>query len=559
MQHQPPAPPPRHALDALVDVTTRRPRLSRLLSLVAVLVLGAACIVVFSIYARTMDEIRRDHRHIAERHAREVEYFMESRLDTAQAIADMGSSLLNEGSPPLPWVADALAPVPERYGFALNHDSAPPFTAGSSLTGLGPVPLTHDTLREMTMSLRLLILLREVFQRDNTTPWVYYTSERRFMLIHPAAPPSSFFFEDIVLELPFHTLARPDANPARAHYLTPPYLDTAGKGWMVTAGGPVYERDIFRGSLCIDISLRQLQGIASHHLKHDVRIVITTPKGELLADSAMEGDMSTHDSLLALPQHLSQAMADIRSQREVGVMHAGYTVFHVPLNDLGWHLLLTMPTRNIANDALFAALPVGGILVLLAVSIWLLYILAVALRTNRELSIRDSLTGLHNRRFFDEVLAMELARAARGERGFGLLIVDVDRFKEFNDTYGHAEGDLALQHLARVLVSSSRELVDMAYRLGGEEFAIIAHVDDALQLDDVARRVCAELRSLSLPHTASRSGILSVSIGGAMLQSGEVSTADTLYRRADTALYRAKQAGRDTHWIDGLTHPAPSL
>lgn len=100
MQHQPPAPPPRHALDALVDVTTRRPRLSRLLSLVAVLVLGAACIVVFSIYARTMDEIRRDHRHIAERHAREVEYFMESRLDTAQAIADMGSSLLNEGSPP---------------------------------------------------------------------------------------------------------------------------------------------------------------------------------------------------------------------------------------------------------------------------------------------------------------------------------------------------------------------------------------------------------------------------------------------------------------------------
>lgn len=558
MQHKPPAASPRHTLDALLDVTTRRPRISRLLSLVPVLVLSAACIVVFSIYARTMAEVRRDHRYIAERHAREVEYFMESRLDTAQAIADMGSSLLNEGSPPLPWVARALSAIPEREGYALNHAEAPPFTAGSSLTGLGPVPMGCDTLREMTMSLRLLILLRDAFRRDNTTPWVYYTSERRFMLIHPGEPVSSFFFDNIVLELPFHTLARPDINPKRTHYLTPPYLDTAGKGWMVTAGAPVLEGDTFRGSLCIDIALRQLQDIASHHLKHGVRIVIATPQGALLADSAMEDDISTHDSLMTLPQHLAQTLSDPRTQREVGVMSGGYTVFHVPLEGLGWHLLLTVPTRNIANDALFAALPVGGILVLLAVSIWLLYILAVALRTNRELSIRDGLTGLHNRRFFDEVLAMELARAARAERGFGLLIVDVDRFKEFNDTYGHAEGDLALQHLARVLLSSSRELVDMAFRLGGEEFAIIAHVDDALQLEDVANRVCAEMRTLSLPHAASRSGVLTVSIGGAMLPEGDVSSADTLYRRADTALYRAKQAGRDRYWIDGHTQPTPS-
>lgn len=537
-------------LATLFDSAMHPSRLYGLLMGLAALVLGSACLVVISLYGRTMAELKADLLRTTQLHAREVEHFMQMRLDTAQAIAHMGSSLLAEGSPPLPGIRPLLHPAPERGGYLMQIAGTGEARPEGTLTGLGPIPDDTGTLREMTMALRLLVLQRDVLQRDLATPWVYYTSERRFILMHPATPPSSFFYSDDILTLPFHVLAKPAVNPARDHYLTPPYMDAAGKGWMVTTGAPVYEGDTFRGSLCIDISLLQLRELISPSLRKKARTLLVTSAGELLAESDARMDAPMRPETAHTSEAIRALLTNDHALREEGGQAGGLTVFRAPVGTLGWQVVLTVPAAELMEEALFASLPAGAMLVLLFLCVFLLYILVMALKTNRELSIRDSLTGLHNRRFFDEVISVELARTARGERAFGLLLIDVDRFKEYNDNYGHAEGDMALQHVARVLTMSLRNMVDVACRLGGEEFVIIAHANNAEQLAGMAERIREALQALAIPHIASRTGHLTVSIGGVLLPAGADATADALYRRADTALYRAKNAGRDTYRLD---------
>jgi diguanylate cyclase (GGDEF)-like protein len=155
-----------------------------------------------------------------------------------------------------------------------------------------------------------------------------------------------------------------------------------------------------------------------------------------------------------------------------------------------------------------------------------------------SLARTDALTGLPNRRVFDERLDQELQRSARSRRPFALVILDLDRFKQINDTYGHQGGDEALQVFAETLRRHARH-ADFVARFAGDEFAMLLIDADRTAAQAILTRLLDAIRrvSLSIPVSLSSSAGVAISF--------PVDTRETILERADAALYDAKQAGRD--------------
>ena len=168
----------------------------------------------------------------------------------------------------------------------------------------------------------------------------------------------------------------------------------------------------------------------------------------------------------------------------------------------------------------------------------------IRLRENlRQQTIRDALTGLYNRRFLEESLNREMARCKRNGTGFGVLMMDVDHFKRFNDSFGHDAGDGVLRSCAQTLQEKTRKS-DIVCRFGGEEFVVVLPDTDQPGAAMCAKNILELVRGLHVSHDGKTLGSITVSIGLAMYpQNGETVTA--LIQSADKALYAAKGAGRD--------------
>ena len=160
-------------------------------------------------------------------------------------------------------------------------------------------------------------------------------------------------------------------------------------------------------------------------------------------------------------------------------------------------------------------------------------------------SATDGLTGITNRRRFDEMLGIEWLRAARSGASLSLLMFDIDHFKRFNDHYGHVAGYECLRRVAQLLHSSARRAGDLVARYGGEEFVVLlpgARLADALEL---AQRCQQGIDAMALPHASSPTADhVTFSIGIACVVPSATQQPAALVNAADTAMYRAKTAGR---------------
>jgi diguanylate cyclase (GGDEF)-like protein len=161
-----------------------------------------------------------------------------------------------------------------------------------------------------------------------------------------------------------------------------------------------------------------------------------------------------------------------------------------------------------------------------------------------ELASTDSLTGLANRRSFDEHLQREWARADRTQRPLALIILDLDFFKQYNDQYGHVAGDECLKLVARAL-QEGRRATDLAARIGGEEFSLLLTDMEIEGAMSVAETVRDRIERLQLPHVKSPMGVVTASFGAAAATAGRTQTTEDLVRAADRALYEAKRQGRN--------------
>jgi diguanylate cyclase (GGDEF)-like protein/hemerythrin-like metal-binding protein len=181
---------------------------------------------------------------------------------------------------------------------------------------------------------------------------------------------------------------------------------------------------------------------------------------------------------------------------------------------------------------------------------------AELLETNKRLetlSITDQLTGLYNRRHFEEVFYNEMKRARRNSVSLYLIMFDLDHFKSLNDTYGHSAGDQALRSVGECLQRICKRPADFAFRLGGEEFAVIASGDPSKSCALLAEMIRAGIEELNIPNVDSLSGDVLTASLGAVTITPDKSTAklDVHLKTADERLYLAKSQGRNCFVVDG--------
>ncbi len=166
--------------------------------------------------------------------------------------------------------------------------------------------------------------------------------------------------------------------------------------------------------------------------------------------------------------------------------------------------------------------------------------------TLARLATTDGLTGLANRRSFDDRLAAEHRRLSRGGGELSLILLDIDHFKLFNDTYGHLAGDDCLRQVGRALQGVVRRPADLAARYGGEEFACILPETDAAGVLAIAEQVRTAIAGLNIPHAASRtSDHVTASLGVVTVVCTPEQPVGDIVAAADAGLYRAKETGRN--------------
>ena len=165
----------------------------------------------------------------------------------------------------------------------------------------------------------------------------------------------------------------------------------------------------------------------------------------------------------------------------------------------------------------------------------------------------DMLSGLANRRGFQTRLEAEWQAAQRDGRDVALLMIDVDHFKMFNDTYGHLEGDSCLARLGETLGQIAARASGFAGRYGGEEFCLLLPKTDTARAAEIGEDVRAAVSDLAMPHTTSAFRHVTVSIGVAAACHSQMAQPKDLIEAADAALYAAKRRGRNTVVEHGLT------
>jgi len=213
---------------------------------------------------------------------------------------------------------------------------------------------------------------------------------------------------------------------------------------------------------------------------------------------------------------------------------------------LGRAWTIEFVSRPEVDAALLAARP-WGVLAAAIVASALIFLLTLALVASwnraHQLSMRDPLTGLYNRRYLEETMLRELPRARRLGESVGVLVADIDHFKKLNDTYGHDAGDFVLERIGELLRAATRGS-DIACRFGGEEFAVILPGASLLVARSRAEAIRAAIESLALDFGGGPLGSLTASIGVAAMPPHGQDWTFTL-QQADRALYTAKQAGRN--------------
>ena len=220
----------------------------------------------------------------------------------------------------------------------------------------------------------------------------------------------------------------------------------------------------------------------------------------------------------------------------------------VLINDLNLHGIL-FPHRNLTR-AFDAGLSLEALLLALA--------LADRNRALSALISLDGLTGIANRRSFDGAMSRAWDRSRRSHTALGVLMIDVDHFKRYNDTHGHQAGDEILRLVAQGVQGAVLRPDDVAARYGGEEFAIVLPLAEGEASRVVGERVRQNVRALAIPYPEAPTGIITVSVGVASTRPAESGvTPAELLASADSALYQAKREGRDKVVLAPLDRSTP--
>ncbi|CCN33270.1 putative GGDEF family protein [Vibrio nigripulchritudo SO65] len=357
------------------------------------------------------------------------------------------------------------------------------------------------------------------------TVWAYYLSKNRFLFLSPKLPVETFQFSDILYEKPFWTELLPEKNPDRKQVVTELYDDAAGQGLMITISDAVYRGDEFLGIVAIDIGLDLMTSLLK---------VGAAPGESYLIDENMQ--LTASLSPFALGDKLPILVSDTGENWKES--DEGW-FYCTPTINKELFLVHRLKKTTLLLEAMKASSTVWSLLMIGCVLSILSFFTYVSAKKNRQLMLVDPLTGLYNRRGFYSFIQPIFQQSLRNQQKCGLLVIDIDHFKKINDSFGHNVGDEVIRSIAadirRVASQSS-----VACRWGGEEFVILLQ-DTTL---DRAHWVAEKIHlAIAKSKHGSKSLTVTVSIG-LTVSSADIKV-DEMMKKADIALYEAKEAGRN--------------
>ncbi|HUB46827.1 MAG TPA: diguanylate cyclase [Acetobacteraceae bacterium] len=365
-------------------------------------------------------------------------------------------------------------------------------------------------------------------------------AERRYFRYHATHRDTTAFIGDSVQSKIDHTY-----NITVSHRINQP--DGSFGGVVVASVSLQHFQDLFD-------QIQAKSGGIIALVADDQTVIVRSPplKGQISAPASKFWH--------SLPQQSQTGTITFRSDFD-GVMRQGsfHRLAHYPLT-----VLVAQSVWDVQSGWRSELLSHGIILGCFLLA--MIVVVSQALRASRLLNLQathDPLTGLANRRSFDEAIAHEFRRHTRARQPFSVVMIDVDKFKAYNDQYGHPAGDACLRAVAHAIESCVRRAGELPARYGGEEFAVILPGYDTQQAVTLAETMRLAVSDLAIPHAGSFYGTVTLSLGVATWMKGcRADDWSDLIQQADTALYAAKSAGRDrvmTHAFPAAQHSGRSL
>lgn len=437
------------------------------------------------------------------------------------------------------YLQDYLKYNPETDVYSLDSfgNTALQLKAGN-LTGRGEIPTDEKIVEELGLVFLYNSFFSQIYARVPEISRIYYTSASGFQNVYPWVHSSEHAYTDEMLQAPFFLRAGPRDNPSHWPVWVTAPAGTEGADKILSLSSPIYDGARFRGVVTIDYTGKTiLEPLAKDYADYD-SFLIDERLCVVSASDRERIDTSLQESLGLTDEETEQ----LRQAKENLAFAVGsHYVYKSTVPETTITLVVTVPQSRIALKSFFLTLPIILVGTLLFGTLFTLVNLRRVEHKLKLASITDSLTGLRNRRYLDMVLEEEVAKAERNRQKLCLISMDLDRFKNVNDTWGHLVGDEVLKLVAESIKMKLRQ-EDTLVRMGGEEFMVLLPRTGIQETFELAEKIRLAVKAAEHP----RAGNITVSLGIAEHRPGE--SCANLYRRVDKAMYAAKLAGRDrTH------------
>lgn len=345
---------------------------------------------------------------------------------------------------------------------------------------------------------------------------------------------------------------------------TPVYIDKETGDKMVTVSSPLYMADIFVGVISADIFLNHISNYLNHLLADEKLFVyLIDKKGTVMADTSQSDLLGQN---VFLDKESSGIIGYLNKAKDTSnTVRMQYDYYDNRIEGIvqnvakgNWFLVVA----SVDDQSSFVKFAIGknNLIVnffVLLIIVGLLYIIIKQKKemevTNQLLMIdneRDFLTGAYNRRHFNTHANEYLKTKSNTFKG-GLLMIDVDNFKEYNDTYGHLKGDEALIEVTKTMNNQIRK-GDIFARYGGEEFVVLLKDIPSESVLKTAEKLRRSVEALNIKHSQSSFGHMTVSIGAVAVESAKIKDVYQLVNLSDIALYKAKESGRNIVYMEKI-------
>ncbi|MFA6309072.1 MAG: diguanylate cyclase [Clostridia bacterium] len=422
-----------------------------------------------------------------------------------------------------------------------------------SLTGLGKIPQKGIIRDELNLALKFFKQFDDIYKKLPNVTWIYYTSQNNFINMYPWVSSAEFSFAKDLKSEKFFTVATPKNDPLRTSIWTPVYLDRAGKGLMVSLSSPIYDRDVFKGVVSIDLTNDQLSEI----LTSEYESYIIDTEDMVIADSL---NLLFYDKVAEFKTTIRSTDSYVQSLKELKTNQiervGGYYIYTSDFHNATWKMIFRVPVWLIIGRSALFTLPIFVICILL-----FLTLLESERRKSTEMMLKKSLEELNSYQgLLENAAKYDFLTCSANRRGLQavfddnansdnkekcsiiLIIGDIDFFKSLNDSYGHEVGDKVLVEVANIMQKNISEN-DVVCRWGGEEFVIMLLNRTCVEAMHIAENIRKQIETKVFTWGNSIEVRTTMTFGVAEHVADD--DLQITVAKADCAMYYGKQHGRN--------------